>query len=145
MKQFELKIVTPEKVIYQDVVEAVSMPTRDGEITVLPGHLPVIAAIKPGELRIKRDGKVEFFHVTRGVAEIDGTSITMLTDAAEKAEEINEQRAEEARAKAKAMIEGVKVGEEQYADAVAQLERAISRLKIARRRSSGGRPQSFNQ
>ena len=55
MKQIELKIVTPEKVLYQGMVDAVSVSTREGEITVLPDHLPIIAAIKPGELRIKVD------------------------------------------------------------------------------------------
>lgn len=145
MKQFELKIVTPEKVIYQDMVSSVSVPTREGEITVLPDHLPIIAAIKPGELRIKIGGKVSLFSITRGVAEVDGKTMTILTDAAERAEDIDEKRAEEARKKAKEIMAGVRQGEEEYADAVAHLERAISRLRIAKRRSSGGHMPNINQ
>jgi len=52
-KQIELKIITPEKVLYKEMVDSVSFQTMEGEITVLPGHLPIISAIKPGELRIK--------------------------------------------------------------------------------------------
>ena len=139
MDEIELKIVTPEAVVYQDMVEAVSIPTGEGEITVLPGHLPVISAIKPGELRIKIAGKTDFFSITRGVAEIDGKLITVLTDAAERASEIDEDRAEKARQKAKEIMAGVRRGDEGYTDAVAQMERALSRLKIVKRRRHGGR------
>ena len=78
------------------------------------------------------------------MAEVDGKLITVLTDAAEKSMDINEDRAEKARQKAKEIMAGVKQGEEQYADAVAQLERAISRLRIAKRRS-GSRMPNINQ
>lgn len=145
MKQFELKIVTPEKVLYQDMVEAVSVPTREGEITVLPDHLPVIAAIQPGELRIKIDGKSQMFSVTRGIAEVDGKTVTILTDAAERADEIDEKRAEDAKKKAKDLMAGVRGDEEKYTDAVAQLERALSRLRIAKRRGSGRSMPNINQ
>lgn len=136
-KQIELKIITPEKVLYQEMVDSVSFQTMDGEITVLPNHLPIISAIKPGELRIKKEKEVEYFSVTRGVAEVDGKSIIILTDAAEKAEEIDMQRAEQARERAKELMSQKAVDEEGYADAVAHLERAISRAKIAKRRRSG--------
>lgn len=135
-KEIELKIVTPEKVIYDKRVSSVSVPTLEGEITVLPDHLPIIAAIKPGELKIKIDGKEEYFSVTKGVLEVDGKMITLLTDAAERAEAIDEQRALEAKQKAKEIMEKVKAGEEDYADAVAHLERAIARLRIAQKRKN---------
>lgn len=138
MKKIELKIVTPEKVLYEGSVEGVSIPTVEGEITVLPGHLPVISAIKAGELKIKKEGNYEYFSITRGVAEISGNSIVILTEAAERAEEIDEKRAEEARKKAKDLMDKVKVDEEGYADAVAQLERALARMKIAKKRRRHG-------
>jgi len=137
-KQIELKIITPEKVLYQEMVDSVSFQTMEGEITVLPDHLPIISAIKPGELKIKKGKEIEYFSVTRGVAEVDGKNIMILTDAAEKAEEIDIARADEARQKAKEIMSQKKVDEEGYADAVAHLERAISRAKIAKRRRSGG-------
>lgn len=138
MKKIELKIVTPEKVLYEGSVEGVSIPTIEGEITVLPGHIPVISAIKAGELRIKKEGNEEYFSITRGVAEISGNSIVILTEAAERAEEVDEKRAEEARKKAKDLMDKVKMGEEGYADAVAQLERALSRMKIAKKKRRHG-------
>lgn len=143
MKKIELKIVTPERVVYESEVDGVSFPTVEGEITVLPGHIPIISAIKPGELKIKKDGKVEFFSVAKGVIEVDGKRITMLADAAEKAEEIDEKRAEEAREKAKKLMSETRVDEEGYTDAVAEMERALSRLKIARKRRRGGAKVSF--
>jgi F-type H+-transporting ATPase subunit epsilon len=139
MDKIELKIVTPEKVVYQDLVESVSIPTVDGEITVLPGHIPIISGVKAGELRIKKGTSQDMFSITRGVAEVDGHTITILTDAAEKAEDIDEKRAEEARKKAKDLMSSTKVDEEGYADAVAQLERALSRMRIARKKRRGSR------
>lgn len=144
MKTIELKIVTPEKIIYQEMVSGVSFPTIDGEITVLPNHIPLISAIKPGELKIKKDGKTEFFSVTRGVLEVDGKTMTLLTDAAERAEDIDEKRAEEAREKAKKLMAETRHGEEGYTDAVAQLERAMSRLRIARKKTRGSRSSFEN-
>jgi len=134
----ELKIITPEKILYQEMVDSVSFQTMEGEITILPNHIPLISAIKPGELRIKIGKNTEHFSITRGVAEIDGKNIMVLTDAAERAEEIDAKRAEEARQRAKEIMSQKAVDEESYADAVAHLERAISRIKIARKKRSGG-------
>ena len=144
MKTIELKIVTPERVTYDKTIQAVSIPTVEGEITVLPDHIPLIAAMQPGELRIKADGKEEFFSTTRGVVEVDGKTITILTDAAEHAEEIDEKRAEEAIKKAKEIMAAKRHDEEGYTEAVAQLERALSRIKIARKRRRGSKA-SLNQ
>ncbi len=145
MKSIELKIVTPEKVVYDGEVDGVSFPTVEGEITVLPGHIPIISAIKPGELKIRKSGKIEFFAVAKGVIEVDGKRITMLADAAEKAEDIDEKRAEEARAKAKKLMEEKRGDEEGYIEAMAELERALSRLRIARKRRHGSRSTLSNQ
>jgi len=138
-KTIELKIVTPEKVLLKEEVTSVSFPTTEGEITILPGHIPIIAAIKPGEVRLSKEGKEQYFSITKGVIEVDGQSITLLTDAAEHAEEINEKRAEEARAKAKELMAQERQDEEGYAEAVAQLERAMSRIKIAKRLKARGK------
>lgn len=142
-KQIQFKIVTPEKVLYDAQVEGVSFPTVEGEITVLPHHIPIISAIKPGELKIKIDGKNEFFHVTSGVLEVDGQAITLLTDAAERAAEVDEKRAEEAVKRAQSIMSEKHSEEEGYAEAVAQMERAMSRIKIAKKHRHGSKP-TFN-
>lgn len=141
----EFKIVTPEKVLYKDQIESVSFPTMDGEITVLPNHIPLIAAVKPGELRIKKDGKEEFFSVTKGVVEIDGQTITFLTDAAERAHDVDEKRAAQAMERAQAIMSEKRHDEEGYADAVAQLEKALSRVRIAKKHRHGGGKVTFNE
>ena len=138
-KTIELKIVTPDKVLYDATVDGVSLPTVEGEITILPDHIPLLAAMKPGELKIKVEGKDTYFSVTRGVIEVDGKTITILTDAAERAEEVDEDRAEEARQKAKELMSKERIDEEGYAEAVAQMERALSRIRIARKRRRGGK------
>ncbi len=143
MKEIKLKIVTPEKVLYEGMVESVSFPTVDGEITVLAHHIPIISAVKAGELKIKASGKEEFFHVTKGVLEVDGETIILLTDAAERSEAIDEKRAQEAHERAKQIMAEKRTDIESYAEAVAQLERALSRLKVVRRRKGG--KSSFNQ
>lgn len=143
-KQIQLKIVTPEKVIYDDMVDGVSFPTIDGEITILPHHIPLISAIKPGELKIRKGKDYEYFAVMKGVLEMDGKTITFLTDAAERAEEIDEKRAEEAREKAKQLMASERKDEEGYTDAVAQLERALIRTRMARKHARG-RTTSPNQ
>ncbi len=138
-KKIHLKIVTPDQILLDKEVESVSIPTVEGEITVLPTHIPILAGMKTGELRIKEGGKEEFFSVTRGVAEVDGETITILTDSAEHAEDIDEERAEEARKAAKELLEKKRDGEEGYADLVSDLERALSRIKIVRKRRRGSK------
>lgn len=145
MKEIKLKIVTPEKVLYEGMVESVSFPTTEGEITVLPHHIPIISAVKAGELKMKVNGKEEFFHITRGVLEVDGQMITLLTDAAERSEAIDEKRAQEAHERAKQIMAEKRTDIESYAEAVSQLERALSRLKVVRKRKSVGGKSPFNQ
>lgn len=144
MKTLKIKIVTPEKVIYEGEVMSVSLPTVEGEITILPGHIPVISAITAGELSVRYDNKMseEFFSITRGVAEIDSKNVTILTDAAERAEEIDAERAEEAKKKAKDLMTKVQIDGEGYAEALAKMERAVSRIRIARKRRHGSSVKS---
>jgi F-type H+-transporting ATPase subunit epsilon len=139
MKKIHLKIVTPDKILLDKEVESVSIPTVEGEITVLPAHIPILAGMKPGELKIREGGKEDFFSVTRGVAEVDGETITILTDAAEHAEEIDAERAEAAHKAAKELMEKKRDGEEGYTEAMAELERSLSRIKIVRKRRRGSK------
>ncbi|MBI2634774.1 ATP synthase F1 subunit epsilon [Candidatus Peregrinibacteria bacterium] len=143
--KMEFKIVTPEKIIYDGQVDSVTFPAVGGEITVLAGHIPLVSAIRPGELKIKKNGNVEYFSVMKGVLEIDGKSMMLLTDAAERAEEIDEKRAEEAREKAKKLMADKRQDKEGYADAVAYMEKALSRLRVARKRRRGGHKSSMEE
>ncbi|MBT3704356.1 ATP synthase F1 subunit epsilon [Candidatus Peregrinibacteria bacterium] len=139
MKTIHLKIVTPDSILLDKEVESVSIPTVEGEITVLPMHIPILAGMKPGELRIKADKKEEYFSVMRGVAEVDGETITILTDAAEHADDIDEERADAAAKAAKELMAKKRSSEEGYTEAMAELERSLSRIKIIRKRRRGSK------
>lgn len=100
-----LEIVTPDGKAYSDVIDYVVLPTADGEIGILPGHIPLIATIVPGELRIIRSGKEEFLAVDKGFVRIMGDVVAVLTEAAINIDEIHISVIEEAEARARKALE----------------------------------------
>lgn len=136
------QIATPEKVVYKDKIEKVSLPTEMGEITILPGHIPLIANLAAGEMQIYKDGVPTPYAVSGGFVEVrPGNEVIVLADAAEHVEEINIERAEEAIARAKKLMEGLHRDDVKFAEAAAVLERSLARLRVARKRrgKSGAR------
>ena len=130
----KLEIVTPEKKVYSDEVDQVSLPTPNGEITVLPHHLPVITQVKPGEIKVKKNDKVSYLVTGNGFVEITGKSVSVMTDLAEWDEEIDEKAAEEARRRAEeALKQRHTLNNEQFAQTAAALEKALASLKVKRR------------
>jgi F-type H+-transporting ATPase subunit epsilon len=130
-----LNIVTPEKKIFEDEVDQVSLPTLDGEITILPHHVPLMTQIKPGELTIKAHGKTEHFVTGGGFVEITGNRVSVLTDLAETSEQISIEKAEEAKKRAEVAIANKhNLSDEEVAMATAALERALASLHVKRRR-----------
>lgn len=134
MKNFRLEIVTLERKVYEDQVDAVSLPTQTGEISIYPLHLPLITALSIGEIKIRQGDKFFSLACSGGFAEIHPNRVTLLTDAAEHAEEIDEKRAEEARRRAFETMKKAGIPAPQYAEAAAALRRATLRLKIARKK-----------
>lgn len=129
------EIATPERVISKEEIDQVSLPTELGEITILPGHIPLVANLVPGEMKITKDGKEILYMITDGFVEVrDGNAITVLADAAERPEEIDEQAAEEARVRAKKLMKEPKGDAVKEAKAAAVLERSLMRLRIARKK-----------
>ena len=97
----QLEIVTPEKRVFNETVEHVVLPTQQGgEIDVLPGHVPLMAMIQPGELRYHKDGAVEFLAIDRGFIEIVNDSVKVLTEAAIEVDAIDPSALDEARRRA---------------------------------------------
>lgn len=133
--KIELSIITPEKELLKEEVDWVSLPTEAGDITVLPHHVALITALKPGELTVHTGTTERHLAVHGGFADIDGLKVRVLADAAELAEEIDERRAEEAVARAEKAKEAATTNEEQ-ATITAALERSLIRLRVARRRRS---------
>lgn len=133
--KIKLKIITPEKVAYEGEADQITIPTRDGEITVLANHIPLISAMKHGELIVKNDGRDVFLAVCNGFIEVKNNEIVIMTDIADRISEIDEQKAEEARKKAEELLKTKDMlSDVAFADATAALEKSLARLKVARRK-----------
>lgn len=128
------KIVSPERVVYEDDVDQVTLPAKEGEITILPNHIPLVASLHAGELVVKKGNRMVPMVVSGGLVEVQpGSLVTVLADTAEKIEEIDEKRAEEARQRATQLMKEKVVEAEDYAALAAKLEKELVRLKVARK------------
>ena len=132
--KIKFKIVTPERTVYEDEIDQITIPTADGEITVLPNHIPLISILVPGELDVRKDGEEIAMAVSGGMIEVRGNEMTILADTAERAEEIDLTRAEEARQRAeKLKDEKIRMDETEFATAAAIFEKNLARIKVARK------------
>ena len=132
-----LEIVTPERRAYDDDVDMVIVPGRNGQLGILPRHTPLISSLGVGELRIKKGGTEESLLISGGFVEVRPDRVIVMADLAEHSEEIDEQRAVEARKRAQAELEGVKDPVD-IARVRAALQTALMRERIATRRRSRG-------
>ncbi len=129
----KLNIITPEKIVFSEDVDQVTIPTQDGEITVLPHHIPLVGLLKAGELLIKMGASVIPMAVSGGILQVRVDGVTILADTAERVEEIIEERAEEARKRAEQVLAEKKFDTEEYATIAAKLEKELARLHVARK------------
>lgn len=134
MKTMHFQIATPEKVIF-DVqnVESISLPTKMGEITVLPDHLPIVASLVPGEARVRVNGQEILMAVSGGFIEVRPGKVVVLADSAERAEDIDEARAEAARQKAHELMQQKKTEVVDYTGLAVKLEKELARLRVVRK------------
>lgn len=132
MSNLHLKVVTPEKSIYEGEAEMVSVKTLDGEIGILPHHINLMARVVPGEMRIKNGGKVDVLATGEGLLQMADNTLVIATDLALKPEEINEREVEDARKRAQEALEQT-LSDEEYAIALAMLEKTSAQLKVKRR------------
>lgn len=133
MSQFLLTIATPERQVYSDQVDSLTVPTTTGQITILPHHMPLSTVLRGGEMIIRQGAKTEPYAVSGGFVEIQPQKVIILADTAEHVTEIDEQRAEEARQRAKQLMEESRHDAEEYAAIAAKLERDLNRLHIVRK------------
>jgi F-type H+-transporting ATPase subunit epsilon len=127
---FHLEIVTAERVVLADEVDQVNAPTKDGRVGILPHHMLLLTILDVGELDIIKDGVRTPFAVSGGFMEVLPNRVTILADTAERADEIDEARAEEARRRAEEQI-AQRRSDQEMALAEAELRRALIRLKVA--------------
>jgi F-type H+-transporting ATPase subunit epsilon len=127
-----LEIVTPERVLVSQEVDMVVAPGTEGEFGVLPGHVLFLSGIVPGELRYTSGSQKESMAVTTGFAEVSNDKVSVLVDAAEKAEAIDVERARDAMKRAKERLGKERATEDiDFLRAENALKRAIARLKVA--------------
>ena len=134
MARLYLELITMERVLLREEADMVVAPAWGGEVGILPNHAPFITALQPGELRVKKGDEEDYIYVSGGFLEVRDNRVIILSDIAERAEEID---IEEARRRAE---EAMRERPKDLARAEASLRRELSRLKVAERRRK--KPQS---
>lgn len=138
MASLRLEIVTPESRAYSDDVDMVVIPGVEGEMGVLPMHVPVMTQIHPGELIVTKDGKTSYLAVGEGFVEITQEHVNVLTDMAIEETAIDESAAEAAVKRAEEALKGAgELGAEESAAVQAALAKSLAQLHVKRRRRHG--------
>jgi F-type H+-transporting ATPase subunit epsilon len=133
LSKLKFEIVTAERMVYSDDADIVIAPGIEGQLGILPGHAPLLTMLQPGELVVRREGEETAMFVSGGFLEVMQNRVTVLADVAERAEEIDISRAEEAKTRAEERLRE-HTAEMDLARAEAALRRSMMRLKIAERR-----------
>ena len=129
----QLEIITPEKTVFKEEIDEVLVPTDKGQIGILPHHVNLITNLTHGEMIIKANGKNRVLAVAGGFLEVKDNKVTILADYAEHAENINTQKALEAKNRAEEILKNKKdiLPQEDLIRAQAELRRALLDLHIA--------------
>ncbi len=144
MPPMQLEIITAERQVYSDEVDAVVAPGIEGQLGILPHHAPLMTALQPGELIIRKDGSEQFLVVTGGFMEVLGDKVTILADAAEQSDEIDEQRAQAAMESAQERVRN-RESDLELEGALSSLRRAEVRVNVVRRRGRSGMQDRMEQ
>jgi F-type H+-transporting ATPase subunit epsilon len=131
---FQLDIVTPEKTIFSSTVEDVYLPGSEGEMGVLDMHAALVAPLSPGELRYKKDGKIEELAVGEGFVEVSDDKVSVLIDLAIGEDAIDEAQVEEAMKRAQEALAGENVDHDEMAALQAAIAKSEAMLKLKRKR-----------
>ena len=128
----KLEIVTPEAVAFSDEVDIVTLPGVEGEMGIYPMHTPLMTQIVPGEMMVRKGTQEFFLAVGDGFAEVTGDHVSILTDMAILADNIDAAKAEEARRRAEARL-NEKISAEEVATVNGALAHALAQLQVKRR------------
>jgi F-type H+-transporting ATPase subunit epsilon len=127
-----LEIVTPERLVFSDLVEQVTIPGGEGQFGVLKGHTPVLSFVDIGELNLVKDGKRSYYAINTGYAEVASNKVTLLVETAERADAIDKERARIAKERAQEKLSTMPPGtSDDYEKSKAALMRAMARLNVA--------------
>ena len=133
MATLKLEIVTPEAKVYSEDVDMVTLPGVEGEMGILPMHIPLMTQLTSGEIIARKNGQDFFLAVGDGFVEVTGERVSIITDMAIQAENIDEAKAEEARRRAEARL-AEKIDDSEVASVNAALAHSLAQLKVKRRK-----------
>ncbi|PKM42768.1 MAG: F0F1 ATP synthase subunit epsilon [Gammaproteobacteria bacterium HGW-Gammaproteobacteria-1] len=126
-------VVSAETSIFSGTVEAVFAPAKEGEVGIMPRHSPFLAQLKPGQVRVvKQGGEEDFFYVSGGMLEVQPHTVTVLADTALRARDMDEAAAIQAKERAEQAMRD-RTGEMEWAEAQAELAQAIAQLQMIQR------------
>ena len=133
-----LEIVTPERRVYNEEVDAVALPGSEGELGILPHHAPLISLLGAGELRVRKNGAEESFAIVGGFVQVRPDKVVVMAETADLAAEIDVERAQEARREAERALEAGLMDPGDLARARAALQASLVRIRVAERRHREG-------
>ena len=133
MSSIKLDVVTAERVVFSDEVDVIVAPGIEGQLGILSHHTPLMTMLKPGELLVRKDEQEFSLVITGGFLEVRPSRVIVLADAAERVEEIDVARAEEARRRAQERLKE-RIPEVDAIRAQAALLRALARIEVVQRR-----------
>ncbi len=131
MKTIEVSVVTPDGTVYEGQVEMVSAKAQSGELGILPGHVPLVAPLDIGAVRLKKDNAVQLVAVSGGFIEVRPDKVTILAEAAELPENIDVARARAAKERAEKRLSQAKQDEIDFKRAQYALRRALNRIEVS--------------
>ena len=129
----KLEIVTPQATVFSDQVELVTLPGVDGEMGIYPNHVRLMTQMVPGQVTVQQNGAERLIAVGEGMVEVTATRVSIVTDMAINADQIDEAKVEEARARAAARLQD-KISDEEVASVNASLARSLAQLHVKRRK-----------
>ncbi|NGP44739.1 F0F1 ATP synthase subunit epsilon [Bacillaceae bacterium SIJ1] len=130
MSTINVDVVTPDGAVYEGSAEMVVAKADNGELGVLPGHIPMVAPLAIGAVRLKQGNETQYISVSGGFLEVRPDKITILAQAAEKPEDIDENRAKQAKERAEQLLQKVTEDKVDRVRAELALKRAINRLSV---------------
>lgn len=139
----QLTVITPNRTVLSEDIEELTLETINGQMGILPHHMPLVTSIKPGEMTLKIKKKLRHYAITGGFLEVGKDGITILADYAIHSEEIDYEKAMAAKKRAEEVLKRAKEGisERDFALAQSDLRRAVLELHVAKRRHRERAPQ----
>ncbi|WP_102273623.1 F0F1 ATP synthase subunit epsilon [Cytobacillus massiliigabonensis] len=133
MKTIKVSVVTPDGPVYESDVEMVSTKAESGELGILPGHIPMVAPLQIGAVRLKTQGKTDIVAVSGGFVEVRPDKVSILAQSAEQSDEIDVDRALRAKERAEKRLNDQKRENIDFKRAELALQRALNRINVSER------------